>query len=150
MALGSETRATTERMSRARTEEVMREYLAALLGSGPFAIHLASNVTMTLVDVGQVVAGRDAVEQAIVNFHHEAFAAQPEVQTFTAGAGIAFAEIVFVGQHIGDFVGIPATGRDVRVPYVAAYDLADDRITALRLYGPASGLVQQVTASETA
>ena len=31
-------------------------------------------------------------------------------------------------------LGIPPTGRSVRVPYSAFYDVADDRITALRLY----------------
>jgi steroid delta-isomerase-like uncharacterized protein len=148
-ATGATATQAPERMSRWRTEEVMREYLAALLGNGPFANSFADDIVVTLVDVGQEIVGREAAEAAIVNFHQVAFAAKPEVKTFTAGSGIAWAELVLVGTHTGDFVGIPATGRSVRVPYVAVYDLADDKITALRLYGPAAGLVQQLTASES-
>ncbi len=128
----------------------MRDYLAALLGKGPFATYMASEVVMTLVDVGQEISGRDAVEQAIIDFHWVAFDTRVEIRSLIAGAGTACAEMVFVGKHTGDFVGIPATGRGVRVPYVAVWDLEGDRITALRLYGPAGGLIQQLSGDETA
>ncbi len=127
----------------------MREYLAALLGKGPFATYMAADVVVTLVDVSQEIAGKDAVEQAIIDFHWVAFDTKVEIRSFTAGSGTAYAEMVFVGKHTGDFVGIPATGRNVRVPYVAVWDLEGDRITALRLYGPAAGLVQQLTSNES-
>ena len=61
----------------------------------------------------------------------------------------AAVRFVLHGTHTGDFFGIPATGREVRVPYVAVWALAGDKITALRLYGPASGLMQQLTAPAT-
>lgn len=140
------TAVTPEPMTRARTEEVLREYIAELLANGSFAGYLDDAIEMTLVDLGQVITGREATEQAIINFHQVAFAASPEIRNITFGPGVAHAELVFVGTHTGEFAGIPATGRQVSVPYVAAYDLAGDKITALRLYGPASGLVQQITA----
>lgn len=59
-------------------------------------------------------------------------------------------EAVFVGTHTGEFVGIPATGRAVAVPYAVFYDLADGEITALRIHGFASGLVAVLTAETTA
>lgn len=140
---------TPEPMTQARTEAVMGAYVDALLGNGPFADYFADDIVVTLVDLGQEIVGRDAAEAAIVDFHQVAFAAAPEVRTFIAGPGIAYAEVIFVATHTGDFAGIPATGREVNVPYVAVWELSGDKITALRLYGPASGLVQQLTAEAT-
>jgi len=135
--------------TRARTSEVLREYITALLSKGPTDVYFADDIVVTMVDLDQQFVGREAVEQAVVNLHQVAFTAAPEVSQFIVGSGIASAEIVFTGIHIGDFLGIPATGREVRVPYVAVWELADDKIAAIRLYGPASGLIQQITANAT-
>ncbi len=137
---------TPEAMSLARTEEVMAGYVDALLNGGDFAAYFADDIVVSMVDVGQETVGRDAAEKAIIDLHTVAFAAAPEVQTFVVGPGIASAEIIFVGTHEGDFAGIPATGQAVNVPYAVFWTLADDKITGLRLYGLASGLIQQLTA----
>ncbi len=136
-------------MTQERTEEVMGAYVDALLGNGPFAEYFADDIVVTLVDVGHQIDGRDAAKAAIIDFHRVAFAATLELQTFIAGSGFAYAEMHFRGTHTGDFFGIPATGREVNAPYVAVWELSGDKITALRLYGPASGLVQQLTAEAT-
>ena len=52
-----------------------------------------------------------------------------------------FIEVDFVGRHTGEFAGIPATGRNVRVAYSVHYDLTNGGISALRIYGLAEGLV---------
>jgi steroid delta-isomerase-like uncharacterized protein len=136
-------------MSAERTGEVMEAYLAALDSNGAFADSFADDIVVTFVDIGQEIVGSEVAEASIVDFHQVAFDATIEVQTFTAGPGIACAEVIFSGTHTGDFAGIPATGREVRVPYVAVAELADDRITAIRLYGPASGIIQQLTTTAT-
>ena len=51
----------------------------------------------------------------------------------------------FVGRHVGEFAGVPATGRDVRVPYAVVYDVADDGIHALRIYLAPEHIVAQIT-----
>ena len=43
-------------------------------------------------------------------------------------------EIDFVGTHTAEFLGIPATGKSVNVPYSVVYDIPADKITALRVY----------------
>jgi predicted ester cyclase len=58
----------------------------------------------------------------------------------------AAAEAVFVGEHIAEFGGVAASGRTVRVPYSVFYDIADDGITALRIYMSLDELMRQITA----
>ena len=38
------------------------------------------------------------------------------------------------GKHIGEFAGIPATGKEIRVPICVSYDLEDDKIQRARIY----------------
>ena len=74
-----------------------------------------------------VLVGREAARQFIDFLHQQAFKTKVEVKNFLVGDNSAMAEIVFVGTHIGEFEGIPASNREVRVPYVAAYDLKDEK-----------------------
>lgn len=59
--------------------------------------------------------------------------------------GKAALEADFVGTHTGEFAGVQATGRAVRVPYSVVYDLRGDQISKLRIYFPMSLLVEQLT-----
>ena len=68
--------------------------------------------------------------------------ARPEVKSLIVDGDRAALEADFVGRHIGEFAGVAATGRELRVPYSVVYDLAGGRIKALRIYGLASDLVR--------
>jgi len=136
-------------MSIDETQAVMDAYLAALVGREDIAPYFSDDAAFELVDVDQRVEGRDAVVDAIVELHQQTFDAHPELTNLVIGEGVAAAELVFVGTHTGDFAGIPASGREVAVPYAAFYDLADAEITALRIHGFATGLVAALTAEAT-
>ena len=58
--------------------------------------------------------------------------------------GQAAAEFDFVGEHVGEFGGIAATGREVRVPYSVVYDLQGEKIAAVRIYLSMDLLMQQL------
>ena len=137
---------TASGMDVEQTRAVIEPYVAALGAREDVAPYLADDVVLTLVEVGQEIQGRDAVAGAIAELHQQTFDARPEVINLIVGEGKAAGEFVFVGTHTGEFAGIPATGRSVRVPYTVFYDLADGKITALRLQGFASGLVAAITA----
>ena len=76
--------------------------------------------------------------------HTQAFDAHPKVKTLVAGDGQAALEADFLGTHIGEFFGMPATGRSVQVPYCVVYDLQHDKIAALRAYIPMDLFAQQL------
>ncbi len=133
-------------MSVEQTREILEPYLAALVAREDIAPFFADDVVLSLVEVGQEIRGRDAVAGAIDELHRETFDARPEVVNLVVDAGTAAGEFLFVGVHTGEFAGIPATEREVSVPYTVFYDLADGQVAALRIYGFASGLVAQLTA----
>ncbi len=136
-------------MSIEETQEVIDAYLAALVAREDIAPFFSDDVVVELVDVAQVIQGRDAVAGAIVALHEQMFDARPEVTNLIVGEGSAAVEAIFVGTHTGEFAGIPATGKEVAVPYAVFYDVADGEITALRIHGFAGGLVAALTAEAT-
>lgn len=95
---------------------------------------MTDDVRLTIEGTDQEATGREAVVQTIRFLHEQAFDAEPELKNLVAEAGRAAIEADFVGRHTGEFAGVPATGRDVRVPYSVVYDLDGDRIKAVRIY----------------
>ncbi len=141
---GSPAMGTAGAMSVDQTQEVIDAYLAALVAREDIAPFFSDDVVVELVDVAQVIQGREAVAGAIVELHEQTFDARPELTNLLVGEGTAALEAVFVGTHTGEFAEIPATGRAVRVPYGVFYELEDGKITALRIYALGEGLVQQL------
>ena len=131
-------------MSVEATSRVMRSYLDALLARSDFADYFTDDVTWTTVGSDQELQGREPVRDFLIWMHTQAFDAHPRVKTLVAGDGQAALEADFLGTHIGEFFGMPATGRSVRVPYCVVYDLNDDKIAALRAYIPMELFAQQL------
>lgn len=107
---------------------------------------LAEDAVFTDMGTGQEYRGRDAIAQSLDYFYHQAFEARPEVHNTVIVDGHAVAEGEFVGRHIGEFAGIPATGREVRVPICVTYDVEGDKIKQARIYLLANVLMQQLGA----
>ena len=131
------------------TRETMNAYLQALVTRGDYGRYLAEDVLWTTVGTDQIVRGRTAVEGLIRAFHERAFDAHPRIKATLFGAGQAALEADFVGTHTGDFLGVPASGRAVDVPYVVMYDIQDDKITALRFYAPMDQFLKQIGGGAT-
>jgi steroid delta-isomerase-like uncharacterized protein len=132
-------------MSVEATSGTMRSYLDAFLARGDFADYFTDDVTWTMVGSGQHLEGRGPVRDFLIWMHTQAFDAHPKVKTLVIGDGQAALEADFVGTHTGEFLGIPATGKSVQVPYCVVYDLQDDKITALRGYIPMDLFAQQLS-----
>jgi steroid delta-isomerase-like uncharacterized protein len=133
-------------MSIDETQAVIDAYAAALVAREDIAPYFSDDVILELVDVGQRIEGRDEVVGGIVELHEQTFDARPELTDAVIGEGTAALELVFVGTHTDDFAGIPASGKQVAVPYAVFYDIVDGKITSLRIHGFATGLVAALTA----
>ena len=125
--------------------QVMQDYLDALVKREDFPAFFTDDVVVTFEGTGQRANGRDAAGQLIRYVHQDAFDARPELKNLLTDDGKAAIEADFAGTHTGEFAGIPATGRDVRVPYSVLYDLRGDQISALRIYFPMSQLIDHLT-----
>ncbi|MGY1805732.1 ester cyclase [Blastococcus sp. SYSU D00669] len=137
-------------MSDVGTRAVMEGYLRALVDRGDFAAFFAPDVTWTTMETGEQVHGREQVRDLVVAFHTQLFDARPELVGLVTGDGVAVLEARFVGTHRGEFAGVPATGRQVDVPYCVGYDVRDGAITALRAYMPVAAMVAQLTSAQPA
>ncbi len=125
--------------------QVMQDYLDALVKRADYPAYFTDDVLATFEGTGQRATGRDPAAQLIRYVHEGAFDARMELKNLLTDDGKAAIEADFAGTHTGEFAGIPATGRTVRVPYSVVYDLSGDQISALRIYFPMSLLMDQLT-----
>ncbi len=131
-------------MSVETSERVLREYGEALLSGGDFARFFTDDVVWTTMETGHEIRGREAVRDYIVAMHTTIFEARPVIRNTAVGDRFALLEADFVGRHVGEVADVPATGKDVNVPYCVVYDIDGERIRALRAYLPMAALMQQL------
>ena len=135
--------ANDARMTVDRTREVFERYAAADHGD---VTELSDDVVFRVMGTGDEYRTPQGVKGMLDWFYHVAFDARAEVRNTIIGEGIAVLEADFVGRHIGEFAGVPLTGKDVRVPLAVIYDLRDDRIAEGRVYFETPAFLAQVGA----
>ena len=128
-------------MSAESTRQVMMRYFDAVHGDVSM---MAPDVVFRIMATGQEHRGPEGVAQMLQYFYHIAFDATAEARNLIVSDGKAVWEGDFVGKHIGEFMGIPATNKNVRVPLCVVYDVVDDKITAGRVYLEAPTLMAQL------
>ena len=126
-------------MSYEETKAVMEAYW---YGHGMESV--AEDAVYTMMVTGQEDHGREAISQTMKYFYSQAFDGSfEETNTFIA-EGNAVTEGYLVGKHTGEFAGIPATGKDVRVPMCVIYDVQGGYIQRARIYFQMATLLQQL------
>lgn len=128
-------------MSMENTREIMTRYFDSEHSDVSM---MADDVVFTIMATGQEHHGRDGVMGMLTYFYHIAFDATAPIRTTLFGDHNAMVENDFVGKHIGEFAGIPATGKDVCVPLCVVYDLENDQIKRGRVYFEMPALLQQL------
>ena len=128
-------------MSIERTREVMSRYWDS--DHTDLSV-MADDVVFTHMASGDEHRGLEAVRGMLDYMYRQAFDARAEFRSRICTADQAVVEGEFVGRHIGEFAGIPPTGRSVRVPLCVVYDLESDRIKRARVYIEMPVLLRQL------
>jgi steroid delta-isomerase-like uncharacterized protein len=128
-------------MSVESTRETMMRYFNSEHGDVSM---MAEDVVFTIMATGQEHRTPTGVMAMLNYFYHSAFDATAKTRVALFGDANAMVEGDFVGKHIGEFAGIPATGKDVHVPLCVVYDLENDQIKRGRVYFEMPALLQQL------
>jgi steroid delta-isomerase-like uncharacterized protein len=111
---------------------------------------VAEDAVYTLTHSGREIRGRDEVKWFLEEFYQRAFEAKFKVANRIIDDGRAVLEGRFLGRHIGDFEGIPATNREVDVPICVVYELENDQIKRVRVFLQVAVLWEQLGVSAAA
>lgn len=130
-------------MSVERTREAMERYINS---AHTDLSMMAENVVFTTMATGDEHRGVEGVRRMLHHVYHEAFDARAESRSRIYAENQAVLEADFVGKHIGTFAGVPATGREVRVPLCVVYDLESGKIVRGRVYLEVPVLMRQIGA----
>ncbi len=128
-------------MSIESTRAVMTEYFDS---NHSDVSMMADDVLFTNMATGEEHRGRKGVLQMLNYIYHISFDAHAEMKNAIFVDGKAMVEGDFVGRHMGEFAGIPATNKYVRVPICVVYDLEDDQIKRGRVYFEMPVLLRQL------
>lgn len=131
-------------MSTESTRKIMGQYIESDHSDTSM---MAEDVVFTIMATGQKHKGPEGVQQMLNYFYHIAFEATADTKNIFYADGKAVVEGDFIGKHIGEFAGIPATGKDVRVPLCVVYDLENDQIRRGRVYFEMPALMAQLGVS---
>ena len=107
-------------MSIERTRATVVAYAQAVIGRQDYTRYFSNDVVYTEMDTGCETRGPAAVAQVIDADLRRA--SDVTLRNLIVGEGQAAAEATLVNPELGS------------IPYCVAYDLADDKITALRIY----------------
>jgi steroid delta-isomerase-like uncharacterized protein len=130
-------------MSVQRTRDAVERYLNSAHSDLSM---MAEDVVFTTMATGDEHRGVEGVRSMLDYVYHQAFDASAETRNRIYGEDRAVLEGYVVGKHIGTFAGIPATGRQVRVPLCVVYDMQEGRIHRGRVYLELPVLMRQLGA----
>jgi hypothetical protein len=96
------------------------------------------------LSTGEVHTGRAEIGAMLHFIYHVAFDAKAEVRNYFFTEEKAVLEGFFKGRHIGEIAGMPATNKEVDVPFSVAYDLENGLIKEARIYMLFSVMMEQL------
>ena len=102
------------------------------------------------LSTGETYKGRAEVGAMLHYIYHVAFDARAEVKNYIITEDKAQLEAIIRGRHIGEFMGIAPTNKEVSFPFSVSYDLENGLIKEARIYILSDVLLQQLGAPAAA
>ncbi len=133
-------------MSVESTHKVMEQYWSSEHTDNSV---LADDVVFTMMATGEDTHTPEGVAGLLHYFYRVAFDAVATTDNIIIGDGKALFEGHVVGKHTGEFAGIPATGKDIKVPIAVSYEVANDKINRARIYFEIPVLMKQLGLAPT-
>jgi steroid delta-isomerase-like uncharacterized protein len=130
-------------MSVESTREVIMKYFNADHSDTSM---LADDVVFTVMATGEEHRTPEGVQEMLKYLYQIAFDATAETRNLIVSDGHAVLESTFIGKHIGEFAGIPASNKDVSVPLCVVYDVENGQIKQGRVYFLMASLMGQLGA----
>lgn len=107
--------------------------------------YVAEDAVFTMMPTGEEIRGREAIAEHLAGFYHGSLDARAEHVNSIVAEEKGLLEAVVVGSHTGEFAGIAASGRSVRVPIAVSYEVKDGLISSARIYLMVNVLVSQIS-----
>lgn len=125
------------------TVEETRAVMDAYVGNRGLAM-VAEDAVYVDTATGERFEGREAIGGMMARTYRDGLAATSEVINLIVGEGGACMEGLIVGHHTGSYAGVPATGKEVRIPLCVTYRIADGHIVEAHVYAQVSAFLAQV------
>lgn len=106
--------------------------------------YVAEDAVFTMLPTGEEIRGRAAIAKHLDEFYNKSLTAHAEVVSSIFSDNKGLLEAMVVGTHTGEFAGIPATGKNVRVPLAVSYEVEDGLIRRARIYMLVNVLLAQI------
>lgn len=108
--------------------------------------YLTEDAVFINMGTNELTIGREAIGNMLHYIYHVAFDAHAEITNTIVTEKKAVLEANFIGKHIGEFAGIKATNKNVKVPLCVTYDLEENGLVKVaRVYMLTSVMMQQLT-----
>lgn len=107
--------------------------------------YVAEDAVFIHMGTGEETRGREAIGAMLHYIYHVAFDAHAETISYLVTEDRAMLEGYFTGTHIGEFAGIPATNKQVKVPLCVTYELENGFIKSGRVYMLGDVMMRQLT-----
>jgi steroid delta-isomerase-like uncharacterized protein len=102
-----------------------------------------------IMPTGQVFDG----DEEVMGYYRTTRTAFPDQRhdnvRFHFADDAVIAEFDLLGTNLGEFYGLPPTGKAFRVPVIAVFFFDDDRITNERVYFDSASLLAQIGRADT-
>lgn len=107
---------------------------------------VSPDAVYSVVTTGEESRGRDEIKKSLQGFYRESFNGKAQESSMIVGDGKACTEVLFSGTHVGDFYGLPATGKQVSFRMIVWYDIDTEKeqIQEARIYLPVQAILEQL------